>query len=105
MNKNDEFSNLVDKDIFKVDEYKKYVEKMGPKSIPVLSIAHEHLSQNKDYNQIDKDIESLYNDNDVGIKYRYGYRKAGHDFFATKLQRGFWLFVLRANMIADYSRL
>ena len=51
-----------------IPEYKKYVEKMGPKSIPVLSIAHEHLSQNKDYNQIDKDIESLYDLNINNLK-------------------------------------
>ena len=51
-----------------IPEYKKYIEKMGPKSIPVLNITHEQLNQNKDYNQMDKDIESLYDININNLK-------------------------------------
>ena len=51
-----------------IPEYQKYIEKMGPKSIPVLNITHEQLNQNKDYNQMDKDIESLYDININNLK-------------------------------------
>ena len=43
-----------------IPEYKKYIERMVPKCISVLNKYHEQLNQNKDYNQINKDDEALY---------------------------------------------
>ena len=51
-----------------IPEYKKYIEIMGPKSIPVLSQTHELLCQNKDYNNMDKNIEALYDLNINNLK-------------------------------------
>ena len=51
-----------------IPEYKKYIEKMGPKSIPVLNQTHEQLSQNKDYNCMNKDCEKLYDLNVNNLK-------------------------------------
>ena len=51
-----------------IPEYKKYIEKMGPKSIPVLNQTHEQLSQNKDYNCMNKNLEALYDLNINNLK-------------------------------------
>ena len=51
-----------------VPEYKKYIEKVAPKSIPVLNETHEQLSQNKDYNNVNKELEILYNLNINNLK-------------------------------------
>ena len=52
-------------------EYKKYIERMGPNSIPILSQTHEQLIQNKDYNSMDKNIECLYDLNINNLKDYY----------------------------------
>ena len=40
--------------------YKKYIEIVGPKSVPILKIMHNHFNEKKDYNQLRKDLEALY---------------------------------------------
>ena len=40
--------------------YKKYIETVGPKSVPILYVMHKHLGDVKDYTKIDKDLEALY---------------------------------------------
>ena len=40
--------------------YKKYIETVGPKSVPILGLMHHHLEENKDYNKLNKDLEALY---------------------------------------------
>ena len=40
--------------------YKKYIETVGPKSVPILSVMHKHFNDVKDYNKLDKDLEALY---------------------------------------------
>ena len=40
--------------------YKKYIETVGPKSVPILGVMHNHLNDKKDYNKINKDLEALF---------------------------------------------
>ena len=54
-----------------IPEYKKYIEKIAPKSIPILNETHEQLSQNKDYNNMKKDLEKLYELNINNLKDLY----------------------------------
>ena len=63
-----EITGKIQEDKNFIPEYKKYLEKMGPRGIPILKDTHEHLNQIKDYNNIDKDIETLYNLNINNLK-------------------------------------
>ena len=40
--------------------YKKYIDTVGPKSVPILGLMHKELDEVKDYNKINKDLEALY---------------------------------------------
>ena len=62
----DQFSKIFDlvgktnEDKSLTSAYKKYIETVGPKSVPILGIMHKHLDEIKDYNKINKDLEALY---------------------------------------------
>ena len=62
----DKFSKIFDlvgktnEDKSLTPAYKKYIETVGPKSVPILTVMHNHLNDKKDYNKINKDLEALY---------------------------------------------
>ena len=62
----DKFSKIFDlvgktnEDKTLTPAYKKYIETVGPKSIPILGIMHNHLSESKDYSKVNNDLKDLY---------------------------------------------
>ena len=62
----DKFSKIFDlvgrtnEDKSLTNAYKKYIQDVGPKSVPILGIMHNHLKEKKDYNLLDKDLKALY---------------------------------------------
>ena len=62
----DKFSKIFDlvgktnEDKSLTPAFKKYIETVGPKSVPILNVMHNHLNDITDYNNINKDLEALF---------------------------------------------
>ena len=66
----DKFSKIFDlvgrtnEDKTLTNAYKKYIQDVGPKSVPILGIMHNHLSEKKDYNN----VRDFYLNPDANLK-------------------------------------